>query len=77
MVGPPPAIPRRCLKNYMPSPASSNFRIMKEQKTLALARVLQAYAKESGCPTGVLCEVEWELQLCMAPLLVFNGYEIV
>ena len=54
---PPPTIPRLHLEDYMPSPASSNFRRMREQMTLALARALQAHAEESGCPTGVLSEV--------------------
>ena len=39
--------------------------------------MLQAHAEESGCPTGVLCEVVWEMQWCMAPLLVLNSSDIV
>ena len=74
---PLPAISRLWLQQYMPSPAFSNFRIMRQQRTLALARVLQAHTEESGCPTGVLCEVARELQWCMTPLLAFNGDEIV
>ena len=35
-----------------------------------LARVLQACAEESRFPTGILCDAVWELQWCMAPLLV-------
>ena len=50
---------------------------MREQKTPALARTPQAHTKESECPTGVLCEAAWELQLCMAALLVLNSNEIV
>ena len=50
---------------------------MREQRTLALARVLQACARESSCPTGVLCEAARELQWCMAPLLALNGDKIV
>ena len=61
----------------MPSPASSNFWIVRKHRTIALARTLQAHAEESGCPTGVLCEVARELQQCMAPLLALNGDEIV
>ena len=72
----PLAIPGLHLKDYMPSPDSSNFWIMRQQKTLALAMVLQACADESGFPTGVLCDVAWELQWCMAPLLVLNGDKI-
>ena len=74
---PPLAIPRLQLGDYMPSPASSDFWIMRQQKTMALARALQACAKESGFPTGVLCDVAQELQWCMAPLLVLNGDKIV
>ena len=50
---------------------------MRQQKTLALAWALQAHTKESGFPTGVFCDVAWELQHCMAPMLVLNGDEIV
>ena len=58
-------------------PTSSNLWIMREQKTLALARMLQTHTEESGCPSRVLCEEAWELQQCMAPLLVLNGNKIV
>ena len=74
---PPITIPRLHLKHYMPSPTSSDFWIMRQQKTMALTRALQACTEESGFPTGVLCDVAWELQQCMAPLVVLNGDEIV
>ena len=74
---PPPTIPGLQLEQYMPSPASSNFRVVREQRTLALARALQAHAEESGCPAGVLCDAGRELQWCMAPLLALSGDEIV
>ena len=74
---PPLAIPRLHLKDYMPSPTYSNFWIMRQQKTLVLARAWQTHAEESGFPTGVLCDVVWELHWCMTPLLVFSGDEIV
>ena len=74
---PPPAIPRLHLEDYMPYPASSYFWIMGQQMTTALARSLQACAEKSGFPTGVLCDVAWELQWCMALLLVLNSNEIV
>ena len=61
----------------MPSPTSSDFQIMRQQKTMALARVLQACVEESWFPIGVLCGAVWELQWCMATLLVFNSDEIV
>ena len=44
---------------------------------MALDRALQACAKESGFPRGVLYDVSWELQCCMAPLLVLNSDERV
>ena len=71
-----PTIPRLQLEQYMPSPASSNFRIMREQRTLALARALQTYSEESSCPTGVLGEAVRELKQYMTPLLALNGNEI-
>ena len=74
---PPLAISGLHLEDYMPSPASSNFWIMRQQKTMALARALQACTEEAGFPTGVLCDVAWELQWYMAPLFVLNGNEIV
>ena len=71
------AIPGLHLEDYMPDPTSSNFWIMRQQKTIALARALQACAKESGFPLGVLCDAAQELQQCMALLLVLNGDEIL
>ena len=50
---------------------------MTQQKTLALAWVMQAHTEESGFPLGVLCDVAQELQQCMAPLLVHNSNKIV
>ena len=50
---------------------------MRQEKTLALALVLQACAKESEFPTGVLCNPVWELQKCMASLMTLHGDEIV
>ena len=40
---------------------------------MALARALQACAKESESPVGILCDVAWKLQWCMAPILVLNS----
>ena len=48
-----------------------------EEKTLALAWALQAYAKESGVPEGILCESAWEPQKCMATLMYLSGDDIV
>ena len=69
--------PRLQLRDFMPSPTSSNFWVMRQQKTMTLARVLQAFAKELGFLTGVLCDAVWELQRCMAPLLAFSSDEVV
>ena len=74
---PPLAIPWLLLKEYMPSPTPSNCQIMRQQKTMELARALQACTEESGFPTDVVCDMVQELQWCMAPLLVLNGNEIV
>ena len=74
---PPLAIPRLHLRDYMPSPASSNFWIMRQQKTVDIARAQQACAEESGFPRGVLCEVVRQLQWCLALLLFLNGDKIV
>ena len=40
---------------------------MRQEKTLALAKALQACGEELGFPAGVLCESEWELQMYTAP----------
>ena len=74
---PPPAIPRLQLRNFMPSPTSSDFLVLRQQKTMTLARVLQACTKELGSPTGVLCDAVWEQQRCMAPLFALSSTEIV
>ena len=38
---------------------------------------MQACPKESGFPTGVLCDAMWELQRYMAPLVALRNNEIV
>ena len=58
----PPTIPGLQLKDLMPYPTSSDFWVMRQHKIMALARALQACAKESGLPTGVLCDAAWEQQ---------------
>ena len=54
-----------------------DFWAVRQEKTLALAWVLQVCAKESEFPTGVLCESGQELQKCMAPLMALSSDEIV
>ena len=75
--GPPAMVPRLHLGDFMPSTVTSNFWVIRQQKIMALAQVLQACAKESGFPAGVLCVSAQELQKCMAPLLAFSGDGIV
>ena len=53
-----------------------NFWVMRQEYTLALAWVLQACAKESRVPTGVLCDTVWELQRCMVLLMTLSGDDI-
>ena len=62
-----------------PNDASStkDFQTVRQEKTLALAQVLQACTERSGAPTGVLCDSVTELQRCIAPLMCLNGDEIV
>ena len=55
----------------------SNFWAVRQEKTLALARVLQACAKESGVSTSILCELISELQKCMAPPMTLSGDNMV
>ena len=69
---PPLIIPGLLLKNYMPSPTSSNFWIMRQQKAMALARPLKAHAEESWFLIGSSVMQQW-----MAPPIVLNGDEIV
>ena len=54
---PPLTIPRASPQRLHAFPTSSDFWIMRQQKTMALARALQACTEESGFPTGVLCDV--------------------
>ena len=54
-----------------------NFLAMKQEKTLALAQALQTCTKESGVTTGILCELAWEVQMCMAPLMTLSRDDIV
>ena len=54
-----------------------DFWAMRQEKTLALIKALQAHAEQSGFPTGVLCESAWELQKCKAPSIVLSSDEIV
>ena len=43
-----------------------DFQTVRQEKTLALAWVLQCCAERSGALTRVLCDMAWELQKCMA-----------
>ena len=74
---PLPTIPDFNLEISCLPPTSSDFWVMRQQKTMALAMVLQACTEESGFPTGVLCDAALEPQRYMAPLLALSGSEIV
>ena len=62
---------------YTDASGLKDFCAVRQEKTLALAQVLQICAEESGVPTGILCELEWELQKWMAPLMTLCGDDIV
>ena len=70
---PLPTIPMLQLRDIIPSTTSSDFQVMRQQRTMVLAQVLQTCANESGFPPGVLCDSAQELQKCMAPLLALSG----
>ena len=53
---------------YTDASGPRDFQTMRQEKTLALARALEACAEELGVPTGILCESAWELQKWMAPM---------
>ena len=55
----PPWLSRLHPQNCMPIPDASgpkDFWVMRQEKTQALAWVLQACAGESEAPTGILCD---------------------
>ena len=56
--------------DFMPiidASSPKGFWVMRQEKTMALVCMLQACAKESGAPTGILCDAAWEIQRCMPP----------
>ena len=53
-----------------------DFWAVRQEETLALAQALQACTKGSGALTGILCNLAWELQKCMAPLMTLSGDDI-
>ena len=61
------------------APASDpqNFQIIWQEKTLVVARALQACAEASRAKWGVLCRAIRELQQCMAPLMTINGDDVM
>ena len=54
-----------------------NFWTIRQEKSLALTRILQCTAERSWALTQVLCDAAQELQKCMAPLMCLYGDEIV
>ena len=76
----PTSFSRLCTHDLLPHTAASrmrDFQTMRQEKTLALAWALQCCAERSGAPTRVLCNVAWELQKCMVPLMSLNGDDVV
>ena len=67
-----------CPYDFLP-PASDpqNFQVIRQEKTLALARVLQACTEASRAKTCILCRTVRELQQCMAPLMTLNGDDVM
>ena len=47
-----------------------DFRKTQKEETLVLAMALQHCAEKSVVPSRVLCNVVWDLQRCMAPLIM-------
>ena len=54
-----------------------DFRETWQEDTLALARALQHCAERLGMPSGMLCDVAWDLQRCMVPLMCLEGDAIL
>ena len=74
----PTTLYRPCPQDFLP-PASDpwNFQIIWQEKTLALARVLQACAEASRAKQGMLSEAIRELQQCMALLMTINMDDVM
>ena len=56
---------------------TKDFWTLRQEKTLALAQALQCCTERSGALTRVICNIEREIQKCMAPLTSLNGDDIV
>ena len=63
--------------DILPGLWPQNFQIIKQEKTLTLARVLQACAEVFGTKWGILYRAIRELQQCMAPLVTINGDDVM
>ena len=74
----PPTLHGLCPWDFL-TPASDpqNFQIIRQEKTLALARVLQVCTEASRAKTGILCGAVRELQQCMVPLMTLNGDDVM
>ena len=78
--GAPPTFSGLHPMDFLSPTDASNLRYfcaMRKENTLALAQALQACANELGVPAGILCELAWELQGCMAPLMTLSGDNFV
>ena len=76
---PPPCFHGLHLQDILPYPDASgmrNFWTIRQEKNLSLASTLQCCAERSA-QTGVFCNMAWELQKCMAPLMYLNREDIV
>ena len=74
----PPTLHGLHPQDFLP-PASDpqSFQVIRQEKTLALVRALQACAEVSGAKTGILCRAIQELQQCMAHLKTLNGDDVM
>ena len=76
----PPSFHRLHTYDFLPHSDTSGMRniwTMRQEKMLVLAQVLQCCAEGLGAPPGVLCDVVWELQKCVTPLMSLNWGDIV
>ena len=74
----PPALQGLHLQNFHPHTSDPwNFSVVHQEKTLAIARVLQACAEASRVKSGVLCGAVRKFQLCMVLLMTINGDDVM
>ena len=64
-------------RTFSPASDPQNLGVIRQEKTLALAKALQACVDASGAKTGILRRAVKELQQCMALLMTHNGNDAV